>query len=100
MKNVIILGLLALVLFSVSATLSLYLNQPKAGEETPAKEKASSKKAAAREKGKAGEESPEPEPLTPVVRPKPHAGTDEVGQLSAQLREQLATIKDRGERLD
>jgi flagellar motility protein MotE (MotC chaperone) len=47
-----------------------------------------------------GQEGRRQDPDRPVFRPKTNAATEEAGQLSAQLREQQAAVKDRENRLD
>src|SRR4051812_21379845 len=103
MKNVLILGLFAMLLFSVSAALSMWMNPPKA-EEPPAAAtaKAAPKKTTKKDadKAAAGDGEKEPDPARPVFRPKSSVATEEAGRLTAQLREQQAAVKDRETRLD
>jgi flagellar motility protein MotE (MotC chaperone) len=104
MKNVLILGLVALLLFSVSATLSVWLNQPKPQDE-PAAAKAAPRKPARKDPEAAAAAAPaegekDAPAARPVFRPKANPATEEAGQLAAQLREQQAAVKDRETRLD
>ena len=99
MKNVLIFGLLALLLFSVSATLSLWMNNPYAATES-ATAAAKSPKKGAREKSLLEESDHDAEPLKPEVRPKGHPGSEEVAPLAAQVNEQLSALKERESRLD
>ena len=89
MKNLLILGLVALLLFAVSAALSLWLNQSKEGEGADKKEAKKSAK-----------ESKADDDLRPSIRPNPTVGTEETAKLAATLREQLAANKEREARLD
>lgn len=86
MKNFLILGAVALALFGVSAGLSIWLNQSKQTDEGE-----KGKKAGAKEK----------EEVPPIVRPNfPTNGGDDPAKLAAQLREQLAAVKERESRVD
>src|SRR5437868_8693755 len=98
-KNVLILGLPALLLCSVSATLSLWMNHPFAPAETAASSAKTPRKTA-REKSLLEESDHDPEPLKPAVRPKGHPASDEVAPLAAQVGEQLSALKERETRLD
>ncbi|WP_020468451.1 MotE family protein [Zavarzinella formosa] len=89
MKNVILLGVVAVVLFSVSAGLSLYLNTPKPTEEAKTTETPKKAKAPA-----------EPESDRPIVRSATNMGADDTSKLAAQLREQLGTVRDREAKLE
>jgi flagellar motility protein MotE (MotC chaperone) len=99
MKNVLILGLLALLLFSVSATLSLWLNHPYAPAETNTAAAKAGRKTT-REKSLLEESDHDPEALKPAARPKGHPCSEEVAPLAAQVGEQLSALKERENRLD
>jgi flagellar motility protein MotE (MotC chaperone) len=88
MKNFLIPGLVALLLFAVSAALSLWLNQSKEGAE------------ANKEGKKPSKEASKDEEIRPGVRPNTSVGTEDVGKLATSLREQLASMKEREARLD
>lgn len=92
MKNIIILGAVAVILFSLSAGLSIWLNSPKATEE-PKKE--------AKEKDKPKRNIDEtPDDGRPIVRPNPATNPDEATKLAAQLKEQQDALKVREARLE
>jgi len=90
MKNFLILGLVALLLFAVSAALSLWLNQAKEGE-SEKKETKKSAKETSREKD---------DELRPTIRPDPSKTAETNPKMAAELREQLAIVKEREARLD
>jgi flagellar motility protein MotE (MotC chaperone) len=94
MKNFLILGLVALLLFAVSAALSLWLNSSKEGE-ADKKEPKKTAKETTKDKDKDKDDE-----LRPAIKPTPSLGTDEGGRLAAQLREQLAIVKEREAKLD
>lgn len=81
MKNVLFLGLAAAVLFAVSAGLSIWLNQPKAGEGADAATKDST------QKGKDGNVEA---PSKPVIAPPAIGDASESVRLAAQLESELA----------
>jgi flagellar motility protein MotE (MotC chaperone) len=92
MKNFLILGLLAMFLFSVSAALSLWLNQSKP-EQTAEKEKGREKKKdeeteKEKEKEKAGKE-PKEEHKSIVPKPEEGHGAIDVGASLQQREEKL-----------
>jgi len=89
-KNIVILGVVAVILFSLSAGLSLWLNTPKATEEA----KEDTKKKA---KPKVDET---PDDGKSIVRPNPVTNPDEATKLAAQLKEQQESLKLREARLE
>jgi flagellar motility protein MotE (MotC chaperone) len=92
MKNFLILGLLALLLFSVSAALSLWLNQSRTAPD-PAAEK---DKAAAKTRAPEGKDPPEPRPL-PKVEPTPDASallTDREARLARRSAQVELVMRD------
>ena len=95
MKNIIILGLVATLLFGVSAGLSMYLKNPAffTGETEHAK---AEKKAAAKTKAKTEEH----EEQRPAIRPQPLPGSEEMAKVSNQYAEQMAALREREARLD
>src|ERR1700689_3686699 len=95
MKNFLILGLVALLLFAVSAALSLWLNQANEGEG----DKKEAKKTAAKDKDKEHAHEKDDD-LRPAIRPSPSIGPENAGKLAAQLQEQLAAVKEREARVD
>lgn len=90
MKNIIVLGVVAVVLFSVSAGLSLFLNTQKTDDtKTTEKEKEKEKKA-----------KPTPDTEPPVVRPGVNSAAEDTSRLAAQLREQMGNVKERETKLE
>jgi flagellar motility protein MotE (MotC chaperone) len=87
MKNYLIPGLVALLVFVVSAALLHWLDQPK---EHGAEEKQSAKEHA-RERDV---------DQHPAVRPGSSVGSEDPSNLAVQMREQLAVAKEREARLD
>ena len=97
MKNIMILGLVALLLFSVSASLSLWLNMPKtAGTEEAQAEKPAAKKKA---KEKADDDAKDAADKPAVIKPKGHAEVDATAQMAEQLRNKEAGLKQREEQI-
>ncbi len=94
MKNVMILGLVAGVLFAVSAGLSLWLNQAKPTDESEAK--ATTRKGKSDEKG-SEKARPAPRAVTPPV---PYGDMDDAAHLTSQLQNELAGIVKRQEDMD
>jgi flagellar motility protein MotE (MotC chaperone) len=97
MKNFLILGLLALLLFSVSASLSLWLNQSKQTADNAEKEKEKDKEKAVSKAPKGGEpkETTEPKSLPKVEAPP--GGTESTAQA---IREREARIERRAAQVD
>ncbi len=95
MKNFLILGLLALLLFSISAAASLWLNQSKNGAAEKEKDKDKEK---AKEKDKDGEKAAAKGPKEgPPVKPDaPTAGPDS----AALIREQEAKLTRRAQQVE
>jgi len=95
MKNFLILGLLALLLFSISAALSLWLNQSKqtTTEKEKEKEKAISKDA------KHGEvkDTNEPHPLPKADHAAPSSGSEATATM---LRDREAKLERRAAQID
>jgi flagellar motility protein MotE (MotC chaperone) len=91
MKQFVILGVVASALFAISSSLSLWLQQTK----TPTTEETAEKGTKKGKEPKKEEETP-----TPLVRPLPQAGTEDVAKLAASLKEQLSQLKEREARLD
>lgn len=89
MKNMILLGVVAIVLFSISAGISLFLNTSK----TPVEE---TKTADTGKKSKVGDLEGE----KPLVRPSVNSGAEDTSKLANQLRDQLSSVKDREAKLD
>ncbi len=94
MKNFLILGLLALLLFSVSAALSLWLNQSKQPDQAAEKDKDKDKTAKGPKSGDP-KESTEPK-AAPKVDP-PAAGPEAAAKTT---RESEAKLKLRAEQLE
>src|SRR5579871_2379820 len=95
MKNVMILGLVAGVLFAVSAGLSLWLNQAKPNEEPDAKVTTTQK---GKSDDKASEKArPAPRAVTPPI---PYGDLDEPAHLTTQLQNELARIVKREDEID
>ena len=96
MKNFLILGLLAALLFTVSAALSVWLNQSKQTDPNADKEKDKDKVAAKGPKAGEPKESPEPPKAAPKPEPPPP------GPESAALivREREAQLERRAAQLE
>jgi flagellar motility protein MotE (MotC chaperone) len=101
-KNILILGLTASLLFSISAGISLYLNPSKKAttEETAEPEPKAKKSTSKKEVVSEPEKKPEVEPIRPSVKANPVSGADEAMKTSVQLKDQLTALKDREDRLD
>jgi flagellar motility protein MotE (MotC chaperone) len=93
MKNVMLLGLVAGVLFAVSAGLSLWLNQAKPTEEADAK--ATTHKAKSEDKATEKARSA-PRAITPPV---PNGDMDDAAHLTSQLQNELSRIVKREEEI-
>jgi flagellar motility protein MotE (MotC chaperone) len=94
MKNVMLLGLVAGVLFAVSAGLSLWLNQAKPTDEVDAK--ATTHKAKSEEKAS---EKVRPAPRA-IAPPVPNGDMDDAAHLTSQLQTELSRIVKREEEID
>src|SRR5262245_14228651 len=92
MKNIIILGLVATILFGVSAGLSMYLKNPAffTGESAQAKV----------EKKTPKPKIEEHEEHRPAIRPQPLPGSEDMAKMSNQYTEQMAALREREARLD
>ena len=99
MKNILIMGLAALLFFSVSAGLSLWLNGPVVKAD-PAAADAKVAPRKVKDKGKSAGDEHEPDMSKPIVRPKPQPGSEEVGQLASKVNDQLSVIRDREARVE
>lgn len=94
MKQVLIIGVLALVLFGVSAGVSWYLQQMKEASTKPDHENGSS--AAPQPQPPHGSGGP---PLRSVVKPTPDPRADETVLMANRLRSQEETLKKREQAL-
>jgi flagellar motility protein MotE (MotC chaperone) len=94
MKNFLVLGLLAALLFSISAALSIWLNQSKTDPNAD-KDKGEGKTAAKGTKGSEPKESTEPK-AAPKVEPPP-PGPESAAQF---LRDREARLKFRSEQVE
>ncbi len=105
MKKILGFGILTLLLFGVSASVSWFLQGPKtpSGDLT-ATPKASPPKIAERSKrsqSTPGAQAPPPAEVPPrsVARPPYTPGTDDAVQLAASLRERLAAVREKEDKL-
>lgn len=93
MKNALLLGLAAAVLFAVSAGLSFWLHQPRTNDSTAnGTSKSTAKKAATTPEENRDKTS---NPGKPVVAPTPNGDASEPIRLAAQLQTELAVIAKR-----
>jgi flagellar motility protein MotE (MotC chaperone) len=99
MKNLLILGLTALLLFSVSASLSLWLNQSRLeqGEKDKEKDKDKDKAGAKGPKGGDPKEVVEPRDKPKDVPPPPSGGTE---YTIRELRDREAKLEQRAARVE
>src|SRR5262245_9960788 len=95
MKNVMLLGLIAAVLFAISAGMSLWLYQPKPTEEPTAKTGRSKPTLGSSEAAERG-----PAPPRAVAPPLPNGDVSEAARLTSQLQSELTRIAKREEDLD
>lgn len=97
MKNFLILALVAALLFSISAALSLWLNQSRQSEAQPDKEKEKDK-TAVNKNGHKEVPEPQPSPKTePKTEPKPDHG---VGLDPTTFRDREAQLARRAAQID
>jgi chromosome segregation ATPase len=87
MKNMLTLGVLAVVCFTAAGALSIYLQKSPVAEET--KEPAAGKKKKDKEK----------DDDIPAVRTTPTVASEETAKLTAELRDQASRLRDRENRL-
>lgn len=94
MKNIIIVCLVAVLLFGVSAGISLYLQNP--GLFTPGKDKEAAKSETKADKEKPGEKvARKVEEVPPLVQPPPASTTEQAARLLARLQEKEQALKAR-----
>ena len=89
MKTILTFGVMAVVLFSVAAGLSLYLNVPKTDEAKDSSAKKKNNK----------DKDPDGESEKPIVRPTTNATAEEMAKQSAQFQLQQAGLKEREAKL-
>jgi hypothetical protein len=97
MKNVMLLGLVAAVLFAVSAGLSLWMNQAKPTEEQDAKAAPSTSRKHKTEES--GTEKARPAPR-PIVPPLSNGDVDDATRLIRDLQDAIAGYSRRQEEFD
>lgn len=99
MKNFLILGLLALLLFSISAALSLWLNQSKQTTTEKEKDKEKDKEKAGSGGSKHGEvkDTSDPHPPPKADHPAPSGGSESTATM---LREREAKLERRAAQID
>jgi hypothetical protein len=94
MRNLALMGISAVLLFAISAGLSLWLNPPKTEETAKTKKSGEGKKESA-ESGEERARTPRP-----VVQPTPTGDVTEAARMSDQLQNDLARVKSREDEVD